>query len=188
MTQNAQKRVLQDFRQGQFNTLVATCIAEEGLDIPEVQLIVCFDGAASPLRDTQRMGRTGRHETGRVVYLLNQGKEQRKFDKNNNETGYVKALLARAIYHFELYEPNPMMIPRHFKPEMKMIHMQTTDPKASTTNLVCMHNCRDAGVFKCIEEEGRRIVKVVRQEANASGCIYIKNINSKDREGSSCHI
>ena len=129
MTQNEQKRVLTEFREGNFNVLVATCIAEEGLDIPEVQLIVCFDGAASPLRDTQRMGRTGRHKEGRVVYLLAEGKERRKFDKNNNESGYIKTLLRRAMFHFEMYEASPRMIPSEFQPEMVMLHMETTHPK-----------------------------------------------------------
>lgn len=36
MRQAEQKRVLADFREGKFNVLVATCIAEEGLDIPQV--------------------------------------------------------------------------------------------------------------------------------------------------------
>ncbi len=35
MKQAEQKKVLADFRAGKFNTLVATCIAEEGLDIAE---------------------------------------------------------------------------------------------------------------------------------------------------------
>ncbi len=36
MKQSEQKQVLADFRASAFNTLVATCIGEEGLDIPEV--------------------------------------------------------------------------------------------------------------------------------------------------------
>jgi ERCC4-related helicase len=36
MKQADQKAVLSEFRDGKFNTLVATCIGEEGLDIPEV--------------------------------------------------------------------------------------------------------------------------------------------------------
>lgn len=36
MAQREQKAVLADFRRGTFNTLVATCIGEEGLDIPQV--------------------------------------------------------------------------------------------------------------------------------------------------------
>lgn len=36
MKQAEQKRVLEDFRAGEFNVLLATCIGEEGLDIPQV--------------------------------------------------------------------------------------------------------------------------------------------------------
>lgn len=37
MKQKDQKAVLLDFCAGAFNVLVATCIAEEGLDIPQVR-------------------------------------------------------------------------------------------------------------------------------------------------------
>ena len=40
-------QVLADFRQGRFNTLVATCIGEEGLDIPQVLPSTC----SSPCSD-----------------------------------------------------------------------------------------------------------------------------------------
>ena len=36
MNQSEQKAVLAAFRNSEFNVLVATCIGEEGLDIPEV--------------------------------------------------------------------------------------------------------------------------------------------------------
>lgn len=53
-----------------YNVIVATSIAEEGLDIMEVDLVICFDSNVSPLRMTQRMGRTGRKHEGRVDILL----------------------------------------------------------------------------------------------------------------------
>lgn len=78
MNQKEQKTTLDDFRAARFNTLVATCIGEEGLDIPAVDLIVCLDVSASPTRSVQRTGRTGRHRSGRVVYILSKGKEQQQ--------------------------------------------------------------------------------------------------------------
>lgn len=65
------------FREGGFNTLVSTCVGEEGLDIGEVDLIVCFDAQKSPIRLVQRMGRTGRHRQGRIVVILAEGREER---------------------------------------------------------------------------------------------------------------
>ena len=79
MTQKEQKAVLQAFRDLKVNTLVATCIGEEGLDIPEVDLVVCLDVSSSPTRGVQRTGRMGRHRAGSVVHILAKGGEERKF-------------------------------------------------------------------------------------------------------------
>lgn len=54
---------------GGYNVIVATSIGEEGLDIMEVDLVICFDANISPLRMIQRMGRTGRKHDGRVDIL-----------------------------------------------------------------------------------------------------------------------
>lgn len=59
------------------NTLVATSVAEEGLDIGSVDLIVCFDVQQSSLRMVQRMGRTGRKRNGKVIVLLVPGIEDK---------------------------------------------------------------------------------------------------------------
>ena len=73
MSQKEQEEVVSMFRQGACNVLVATSIAEEGLDIGEVDLIVCFDNVASPVRLVQRLGRTGRKRKGRVIMLVSEG-------------------------------------------------------------------------------------------------------------------
>lgn len=64
------KNVPQKFRSGGYNVIVATSIGEEGLDIMEVDLVICFDANISPLRMIQRMGRTGRKHDGRVDILF----------------------------------------------------------------------------------------------------------------------
>ena len=53
------RRLLWTRRAGALNTIVATSIGEEGLDIPAVDLIVFFD-VVDIIRTIQRMGRTGR--------------------------------------------------------------------------------------------------------------------------------
>ncbi|MCJ1226083.1 3'-5' DNA helicase [Toensbergia leucococca] len=81
MDQKAQLSVVQKFKDGIYNTLVATSIGEEGLDIGEVDLIVCYDASASPIRMLQRMGRTGRKRAGNIVVMLMRGKEENNFIK-----------------------------------------------------------------------------------------------------------
>lgn len=75
-------QVLEQFRSGGYNTLVSTCVGEEGLDIGEVDLIVCYDCPKSPIRLVQRMGRTGRLRKGRIVMLIAEGKEEQVHNYN----------------------------------------------------------------------------------------------------------
>jgi Fanconi anemia group M protein len=70
MTQKEQARILQGFRAGRFPVLVASSVAEEGLDIPDVNLVVFFESVPSEIRAIQRRGRTGRSSVGRVAVLL----------------------------------------------------------------------------------------------------------------------
>ena len=69
MNQNEQSVILDSFRKKKFNVLVATSIAEEGLDIPEVKLVVFYEPVASEIRHIQRKGRTGRKSSGNVIIL-----------------------------------------------------------------------------------------------------------------------
>lgn len=70
MNQKDQGRVLKGFRDGRFPVLVASSVAEEGLDVPDVDLVVFFESVPSEIRAIQRRGRTGRTSLGRVAVLL----------------------------------------------------------------------------------------------------------------------
>lgn len=73
MTQKKQMEVLDDFRAGKFNTLVATSVAEEGLDIPAVDHVIFYEPIPSAIRHIQRRGRTGRLDKGKVSVLVATG-------------------------------------------------------------------------------------------------------------------
>ena len=70
MTQTEQQDVLERFRDGAFEVLVSTSVAEEGLDVPEVDLVLFYEPVPTAIRSIQRKGRTGRQTQGRVVVLL----------------------------------------------------------------------------------------------------------------------
>jgi ERCC4-related helicase len=69
LSQEEQTKIIRDYRDGDTNVLVATCVAEEGLDIPSVDLVVFYEPIPSEIRYIQRKGRTGRKTTGRAVIL-----------------------------------------------------------------------------------------------------------------------
>jgi Fanconi anemia group M protein len=70
LTQKEQVDILEKFRAGEYNVLVATSVAEEGLDIPQVDLVVFYEPVPSEIRTIQRRGRTGRRYAGRVAVLV----------------------------------------------------------------------------------------------------------------------
>ncbi len=74
LKQKEQLEVLERFRRGETRVLVGTSIAEEGLDIPSVDLVVFYEPVPSEIRYIQRKGRTGRFSFGRVVILLSESK------------------------------------------------------------------------------------------------------------------
>jgi ERCC4-related helicase len=70
LTQKQQKEIIEDFSQGKFNCLISTSVGEEGLDIPQVDLVIFYEPVPSAIRSIQRRGRTGRLEKGKVMILL----------------------------------------------------------------------------------------------------------------------
>ena len=70
MTQTQQQERLEAFRNGEFEVLVSTSVAEEGLDVPEVDLVLFYEPVPTAIRSIQRKGRTGRQAEGKVVVLL----------------------------------------------------------------------------------------------------------------------
>ena len=70
LTQKEQVDILEKFRAGAYNVIVATSVAEEGLDVPQVDLVVFYEPVPSEIRTIQRRGRTGRRYEGRVAVLV----------------------------------------------------------------------------------------------------------------------
>jgi Fanconi anemia group M protein len=73
MSQKQQVAILDSFRSGTLNCLVATSVGEEGLDIPSTDLVIFYEPVPDVIRTIQRRGRTGRARAGRVIVLVAQG-------------------------------------------------------------------------------------------------------------------
>ncbi|MFH1451562.1 MAG: DEAD/DEAH box helicase [archaeon] len=70
LKQKEQKEIIEKFRSGEINVLVATSIAEEGLDIPEVSEVIFYEPVPSAIRKIQRAGRTARLAPGALKILI----------------------------------------------------------------------------------------------------------------------
>lgn len=73
LSQKDQKHMLDEFREGKFTCLVSSSVGEEGLDIPQVDIVIFFEPIPSAIRKIQRTGRTGRLEKGKVFIFLSKG-------------------------------------------------------------------------------------------------------------------
>ena len=70
MTQKNQLETLEQFKDGEFNVLVATSVSEEGLHIENADIGIFFEPVPSALRTIQRRGRIGRVNIGKVYMLI----------------------------------------------------------------------------------------------------------------------
>jgi ERCC4-related helicase len=70
LKQKEQKEMIEKFKEGKINVLVATSIAEEGLDIPEVDEVIFYEPIPSAIRKIQRAGRTARLSKGKLKILI----------------------------------------------------------------------------------------------------------------------
>jgi len=69
-SQRQQYEILKEFRKGDINVLIATSVAEEGLDIANVDAVIFYEPVPSEIRLIQRRGRTGRKAPGRCFIIL----------------------------------------------------------------------------------------------------------------------
>ena len=73
LKQKEQVEIITKFKAGDYNVLVATSVAEEGLDIPATDLVLFYEPIPSAIRSIQRKGRTARKKVGKVIVLIAKG-------------------------------------------------------------------------------------------------------------------
>ncbi|MGZ4857170.1 MAG: DEAD/DEAH box helicase, partial [Methanobacteriaceae archaeon] len=73
LSQKKQKDIIKAFRMGTYQVLISTSVAEEGIDIPSVDLVILYEPVPSEIRMIQRRGRTGRKSQGLMYILITKG-------------------------------------------------------------------------------------------------------------------
>ncbi|KAI9539611.1 hypothetical protein NQZ68_005693 [Dissostichus eleginoides] len=142
MTLNEQSETIRNFRQGAVNLLVSTSVAEEGLDIPECNLVVRYGLLTNEIAQQQASGRARAKDSRYSVVALRGGREERR--EHINE--YLEELTAKAIAKVQEMSPREFSkkiavlqreaaIQRILAEELKM-EKRSRYPAASF-NLVC---------------------------------------------------
>ncbi len=73
LSQKEQVKIIREFREKKYDALVATSVAEEGLDIPSIDTVIFYEPVPSEIRSIQRKGRTARKKPGKVIILITKG-------------------------------------------------------------------------------------------------------------------
>ncbi|MDR0523049.1 MAG: DEAD/DEAH box helicase family protein [Candidatus Methanoplasma sp.] len=85
LKQREQIGMLDSFRSGELNVIVATSVGEEGLDITSTNAVIFYEPVPSEIRTIQRRGRTGRKNDGEVYVLIARGTVDEVFDSSSGK-------------------------------------------------------------------------------------------------------
>jgi len=144
LTQKEQKLIIKDFSKGKFNCLISTSVGEEGLDIPQVDLVIFYEPIPSAIRSIQRRGRTGRLEKGRVIVLMTKKTrdEAYRWSSHHKEKRMHRNLkkLKNKLYSFE-------------RTKMKNKDLSSFIQK-DNIKIIADHREKGSGIIKLLADEG----------------------------------
>lgn len=126
LTQKQQQDIIAQFKRGTFNVIVATSIGEEGLDIGEVDLIVCYEAVKDSIRMLQRVGRTGRKREGKIVVLMAEGPESSVWQKSKDTYKSVQHTIMTGS-SVTLFDDVPRLVPSNIRPSVTFEELDQPD-------------------------------------------------------------
>lgn len=104
--QHEQADTIRRFRQGSLNLLISTSVAEEGLDIPECNLVVRYGLLTNEIAQQQASGRARAKDSKYSVVAQKGGREERREHKNE----YLEELTGQAIAKVQEMSPQKFCI------------------------------------------------------------------------------
>lgn len=93
-----QEEALQKISQGNLNVIISTSVIEEGISVPEVNMIINYSRPSTGVGSKQRDGRTARLNTGNVINLIIRHPldEKSHWISQNKVKGGEKAVINRS--------------------------------------------------------------------------------------------
>jgi len=189
LTQEEQAERIRNLEDGTLNVLVATSIAEEGLDIPAVDHVIFYEPIPSEIRYIQRRGRTGRKTAGKVtilaanntldmIYLYASEKRTEKMRRTaENVNSRLQPIMRKRLKP----TPNPltMMELKAIEDEARQVK---TEPKIVKTEVEILRE------FDRKVERASRTVYMKLLERGASGARIGQIVSDMEFEGTTLPI
>ena len=116
MTQVEQQEVMVSFRKGECDVLVATSVAEEGLDVPACNLVIRFQHVSNEIARTQTQGRARAAESEAFTILSSDSKKPYQEMKNDE----LQALVERVL-HSDYFPTGRFFQERLLKTQQRII-------------------------------------------------------------------
>lgn len=138
LTQKEQKEIIKAFKIGEYDVLLSTSVAEEGIDIPAVDLVILYEPVPSEVRMIQRRGRTGRKRSGRVKVLITNGtrdegyywasiNKERRMKRQLIDHEVLEELNSNAIERMENEKRVKVLDPAPKKEELPVVFADTRE-------------------------------------------------------------
>jgi Fanconi anemia group M protein len=139
LTQKEQKDIIKAFRMGQYQVLISTSVAEEGIDIPSVDLVILYEPVPSEIRMIQRRGRTGRKNKGKMIVLITKGtRDESYYYSSIHKEMKMKNQLSKRSPQGEILsniDHNQMKLPEESKKQVlkPLIYVDHREAKSGVT-------------------------------------------------------
>ena len=138
LTQKEQKEIIKAFKIGEYDVFLSTSVAEEGIDIPAVDLVILYEPVPSEVRMIQRRGRTGRKRSGRVKVLITNGtrdegyywasiNKERRMKRQLIDPEVLEELNSNAIERMENEKRVKVLDPAPKKEELPVVFADTRE-------------------------------------------------------------
>ena len=181
LTQKEQIQIIKKFKENVYNVLIATSVAEEGLDIPSTDLVVFYEPVPSEIRVIQRRGRTGRKMPGNVIILITKGTSdegyywaaKRKEKRMRSELEIIRSKLGKKFEDAEAF----------YKKEVEGISDQKTlkdyENKSDQAKIIVDHREYRSNVVKNLVVKG---VSVEPQQLDVGDYVLSSRIGVERKE------
>jgi Fanconi anemia group M protein len=182
LSQKEQIEIMQSFRDGTYNALISTSVAEEGLDIGECELVIFYDAVPSAIRLIQRKGRTGRRKEGKVIMLIAEGtRDEAYMWASKRQAQKMKKLVKRLEKPLKKKETATKEKQKgimDFLKEAEKVSTKTQEHQEE--NLEELENLeKETKEVKFVKEKGKIKVICDSRERNS---VVIKELMNKDVE------